>query len=54
MIRRDQLNAEARLAAGLPVLYCPNCGRPAAHWVPDDIDDHGLIVPGYYTCGGAA
>lgn len=46
----------AREAAGLPVVPCPNCGERvdhrSGHWVPERIDEYGLIVPGYYTCDG--
>ena len=46
----------AREAAGLPVLVCPNCGvrvdHRSGHWVPEHIDQYGLVVPGYYTCAG--
>lgn len=47
---RQEVANQNRIAAGLPVLYCPNCGRPAAHWEPDQLDDYGRIAPGYYTC----
>lgn len=47
---------DARQAAGLPVLECPHCGarvdHRSGHWVPERIDEYGLIVPGYYTCEG--
>lgn len=44
----------AREAAGLPVLTCPNCGvrvdHRSGHWVPEHIDQYGLVMQGYYTC----
>ena len=53
-IREREL--DARQAAGLPVLSCPNCGtrvdHRSGHWVPERIDEYGPIVPGYYTCDG--
>jgi hypothetical protein len=49
--RQQEIANENRIAAGLPVLHCPNCGKPEAHWVPDQLDDYGLIAHGYYTCG---
>jgi hypothetical protein len=47
--RQREIANENRVAAGLPVLYCPNCGRAEAHWVADDLV-YGEIVSGYYTC----
>lgn len=47
---------DARQAAGLPVLTCPQCGarvdHRSGHWVPERIDEYGLIVPGHWACGG--
>lgn len=47
---------QKREASGLPVVECPCCGvkvtRGAGHWVPERIDEHGLAVPGHYTCQG--
>lgn len=49
--RQREIQLDNLEAAGLPVLACPNCGvRGARHWVPDTLDDYGLIVHGYYTC----
>ena len=43
-----------REAAGLPVIECPSCGERvdhrSGHWVPEHIDQYGLVVQGYYTC----
>lgn len=41
--------AQKRATAGLPTLTCPNCGKTAAHWIPDSLDDDGYY-PGYFTC----
>lgn len=48
--RQREIANENRVAAGLPVLVCPNCGKAEAHYQPDQLDDYGRIVPGYYTC----
>ena len=49
--RQREIQLDNLEAAGLPVLSCPNCGeRGARHWVPDALDEYGLVVPGYYTC----
>ncbi len=49
MTAQAQWAAQQRAAAGLPVLTCPNCGKTAAHWIPDSLDDDGYH-PGYFTC----
>lgn len=49
--RQLEIANDNRAAAGLPVLTCPNCGVTGArHWVPDDLDDNGLIIHGFYVC----
>jgi hypothetical protein len=53
MKSQAEFEAERRIAAGLPVLVCPNCGRTAAHWVPERIEDD-EYQQGYFTCRGAA
>jgi hypothetical protein len=49
---------DARQAAGLPVLNCPNCharvDHRSGHWVPETIGENGLRVDGHYTCQGTA
>ena len=56
--RQRVIQIRNREDAGLPVIECPNCGenvtRQTGHWVPDSLDDYGLIVPGYYTCERAS
>ncbi|MGN6199998.1 hypothetical protein [Humibacter sp.] len=45
---------DAREQAGLPVLTCTHCGarvtRTTGHYVPEHLDEDGLIVRGEYTC----
>lgn len=41
-----EAKADARRDAGLPVIPCPNCGEPEAHWEPAV-----LGAPGSYACG---
>ena len=53
MKSQAEFEAERRIEAGLPVLRCPNCGRFAAHWVSERIEDD-KYTQGYFTCGGAA
>lgn len=51
MTTKAEVEAIRRLAAGLPVIPCPNCGTVAAHWTPDRLDpDTGLLVAGFYVC----
>ena len=54
--RHREIQLDNLEAAGLPVLVCPNCGvrvdHRSGHWVPERIDQYGLIVHGYYTCEG--
>ena len=54
MTTQAERYAEAHAAAiGIPVHHCPNCGRIAAHWIPERIEDN-KYEHGYYTCGDAA
>lgn len=53
-MRRQEIVAEQREAAGLPALRCPVCGKRAAHWEPDQLDDYGRVVLGYFTCDDGA
>jgi hypothetical protein len=50
--------ARTRSEAGLPVIVCENCGevvaRGTGHYIPDSLDEYGLIVPGHYTCERAS
>jgi hypothetical protein len=52
--RQQEIARERREAAGLPVVVCPQCGAPEAHWVADYLDQYGLVVPGYYICIGVS
>ena len=48
---REDIEAERREAAGLPVLVCPNCGkRGVRHFEPAHLDENEFPVPGVYTC----
>lgn len=49
MTRHDDIVAERRAEAGLPVLVCPNCGERGAHYVPAS-----LAEPGHFECVPAA
>lgn len=54
MSRRAEIQSDRRIAAGLPVLLCPQCGKPEPHWVPDAFDDNEIVVPGFFTCAPVA
>lgn len=48
----DELGEERMAEAlGRPIKRCPSCGQiGAAHYIPDHLDDTGLMQAGQFTC----
>ncbi|MFF2493221.1 hypothetical protein [Agromyces sp. NPDC058064] len=52
--RQRELEAQNRVAVGLPENRCPACGQIGRHWIADALDEHEVIVPGRYACSPSA
>jgi hypothetical protein len=52
LAQRQKEVAELALAAALgrPERRCPSCDEIGAHWIADGLDEHGIVVPGRFTC----